>query len=123
MPYTLAVHGDRVSFEATGTFSREEALQAIQDMVGHPDFRPGLDVLVDMTAVDDVPMWGADIRDKVDLDRSFLPKLGTARWAFVAPSDVVYGLARMYQALMGDTAIEGGTFRDLGAAEDWLAGR
>ena len=122
MPYTLHVDVEdrRVVFRASGTYSNDEAFGSIQDMIGHPDFQAGFDVLVDMTAVEDVPLWGDDIREKVSFDQGLLPKLGQARWAFVVPNDAVYGLARMYQTLMADTAIQVEAFRDLRMAEDWL---
>ncbi|MDH3642106.1 MAG: hypothetical protein OES38_08415 [Gammaproteobacteria bacterium] len=125
MPYTITVDplGHRVSFIATGTYSQAEAFQSIQDMVGHPDFRAGYDVLVDMTGVEDVPLWGEDIREKVDFDKGLLAVLGTGTWAFVAPTDLVYGLARMYQALMDDTPVHLEIFRDLRTAQAWLDDR
>ena len=125
MPYTLEVDigRQRVLFEATGSFPQVEALSAIHAMVGHPEFRPGFDALVDLTAVEDIPLSGADIRQKVRVDTDLMPKLGSARWAFVATRDVVYGLARMYQVLMEGTSIEVQTFRDLEMAEAWLDDR
>ena len=122
MPYTIEVDRQcrRVLFKANGNYSQEESFQSIQDVLGHPDYQAGHDVLVDMTDVEDVPLWSADIFQKVEFDKALIAKLGTAKWAFVAPRDLVYGLARMYQTLMDDTPIEVEVFRELEPAQAWL---
>ena len=110
----------RVWFKGIGTYTSTDAFQSIQDMLNHPDFQPHFDVLVDMSEVEDVALWAEDVREKVDFDRNLISTLGPAKWAFVAPSDLVFGLARVYQALMDDLPIQVNTFRDLGAATAWL---
>ena len=122
MPYSLKIDSARrrVAFKATGVFSKDEVLGAIKDMLAHPEFRPGTDALIDLSEVEDVPLSGADVRDKVELDKALLTEIGNARWAFVATRDVVYGLTRMFQLLMNDTPIAVETFRDTRAAEAWL---
>lgn len=125
MPYTLEfdVYRRRVLFKATGTYGQAEAFQSIQDMLDHPDFQAGFDVLVDMTEVDEVQLLGSDIRGKADFDGSLIAGFGAARWAFVTPTDFLFGLARMYQALMQDTPIQVEPFRDRASAEAWLTGQ
>lgn len=122
MPYTIEMdlNQRRVWFKALGVYSQADAFQSIQDMLNHPHFEAGFDVLVDMSEVQDVSLWGADVRDKVEFDRTLIDSIGAAKWAFVAPTDLVFGLARMYQALMDDSPIQVNTFRDLHAAQAWL---
>ena len=122
MPYTIEMdlRRQRVWFKGLGVYTPADAFQSIQDMLDHPQFEAGFDVLIDMSQVEDVSLWGTDIREKVEFDRKLIDRLGAARWAFVAPNDLVFGLARMYQALMDDTPIEANTFRDLSTAQSWL---
>ena len=125
MPYTIKIDRERqrALFKASGTVTQTDAFQSIQDLISHPDFRPGCDVLVDMTEVEEVLLMGADIRAKVGFDSALLDAVGAANWAFVAPTDAVFGLARMYQTMMETTPINVGTFRDLAAGQAWLDGR
>ena len=125
MPYNIEVdrRRHRVRFNATGIYTQAEAFQSIQDMVDHPDFRRDDDVLVNMTDVEEVPLLSADILKKVEFDKALIANLGTAKWAFVTPTDLLFGFARMYQALMDDAPIHVEAFRDLGAAEAWLDDR
>ncbi|MGI9325861.1 MAG: hypothetical protein ACR2PZ_11625 [Pseudomonadales bacterium] len=125
MPYSIEVDRSlhRVWFRATGIYAQAEAFQSIQDMVDHPDFLSGDDVLVDMTEVEEVPLLSADILKKVEFDKGLIAKLGTANWAFVTPTDLLYGFARMYQSLMDDAPIQVEAFRDLEAAVAWLDSR
>lgn len=122
MPYSIEVDRrlHRVWFKATGIYTQAEAFQSIQDMVDHPDFQTGDDVLVDMTDVEEVPLLSADILKKVEFDKGLIAKLGTANWAFVTPTDLLFGFARMYQTLMDDAPIHVEAFRDLGKAQAWL---
>ena len=107
-------------FEATGVLSQEEVLQAARDLVDHPDFGDGYSVLVDLTSVEEVPISGADIRARVDLDRSLFDRIDKTRFAIVAQREYVFGLARMYQAMMEDSSFDIRTFREIDQARSWL---
>ena len=81
---------------------------------------PNVGSSVDLSAVGDTTLRGSDIQAKAALDKTLLPRLGSARWAIVATEDSVFGLARMFQNLMDGGPIRVGTFRDLEGAEAWL---
>jgi hypothetical protein len=81
-----------------------------------PKFVPTYRQLVDMTGVTEI-LVGTGMINSTSLDQFFTP--GTRR-AFVASSDGVFGLARMF-ALRAEgigQVIE--VFRDVGKAEEWL---
>ncbi len=122
MAYDLDFDTDRqlALFTVKGSFPQDEMFQMIRDLIDHPKFREGYDALVDLTAVEDIALVGADIRSKVAIDKALLPKVGSARWAIVATQDAVFGLARMFQIMMDETSVEVGTFRNRGDAEAWL---
>jgi hypothetical protein len=63
---------------------------------------------------------GADVRALADLAHSVEKMWDGSRWAFVAPSPVLYGLSRMYQMLRGDAGCEIEVFRELNAAVAWI---
>ena len=123
MTYRLEIDSRRrmAIFTVAGSFAQSEMFRMVRDMVGHPEFLPGFDPLVDLSAVEDTPLLGSDIREKAALDQTLLSQIGSVRWAVVAKNDAVFGLARMFQALMGETRVEVGTFRDRGEAEVWLS--
>jgi hypothetical protein len=82
-------------------------------MVELPGFTPETPVLVDWTGVN-----LREVTPELVRDRATHPWPVTGRIAFYAPSDVLFGLARMY-ALQSRQQIE--AFRTRDAALGWLA--
>jgi len=125
MPYSLRVDpGERfVEAKATGILSQAEVLGGIRDIVNHPEFGVDYSVLVDLTELRDLPIFGADVRERTELDKSLEHRFGKAKFAIVATRDLFFGLARMYELLMDDSSIEVQTFRELEQAQAWLEER
>jgi len=82
-------------------------------MMSLPGFTPDTPVLVDWTGINQREMTPQLVRD-----RATTPWPVTARIAFYAPTDVLFGLARMYVL---QSAQEMEAFRTLGEALAWLA--
>jgi len=80
-------------------------------MVSLAGFDPGTPVVVDWTRVDQSALTAELVRE-----RARTPWPVSSRIAFYAPSDVLYGLARMY-ALQAQQPIE--AFRDCREALEW----
>ena len=81
-----------------------------------PLFDPSYKQLTDMTELGEVLVGTGMIKDTAR-DHFFLP--GVAR-ALVAPSDVVYGMARMFAIHSESMGQKIEVFRELEAAEMWL---
>ncbi|MFL5483656.1 MAG: hypothetical protein ACJ8AK_15850 [Gemmatimonadaceae bacterium] len=81
-----------------------------------PDFDPGYRQLIDLTAITEIRITTPKVTAAAR-DQYFTP--GTRR-AFVAPTDVTFGMARMFaiHAEANGQTIE--VFRDRQEAEDWL---
>ena len=77
-----------------------------------PEFSTGTPILVDWSAIDQRGVTSELVRD-----RASHPWPVTTRIAFYAPTDVLFGLARMY-ALQSQQQIE--TFRTREDAVAWL---
>jgi hypothetical protein len=92
----------------------------VRDFIDHPDFGDGYSVLADLTSVEEVPISGADVRANVDLEPRLADRIGKARFAIVAQREYIFGLARMYQAMMEDSSIDIRTFREIDQARSWL---
>lgn len=93
------------------------------DLRGHqarlrsdPAFDPSYDQLWDFSQVTRIEVTSEALRELAG-SRSF--KAG-ARRAMVTPSDVGFGLARMFQILHDEAPEELRVFRDLGEARSWL---
>ncbi|HEX8829684.1 MAG TPA: hypothetical protein VF705_00870 [Longimicrobium sp.] len=81
-------------------------------MVALPQFNPRVPVVVDWRRIDHSQLTAELVRD-----RAWNPWPVTSRIAFYAPSNVLFGLARMY-SLHSSQQIE--AFRDCGQALAWV---
>ena len=118
----IAFHFDHDLGARVATVSQrvhdDELLDSYQSLLSSPDYDPDLNDLVDMRGVERFEVSGDAIRQLV---RSFARFSGADnRLAIVAGSDVVYGMARMYEQLRSDTTEEIRVFRDVDEARAWL---
>jgi len=102
---------------AHGTLSDDEAYSHQDKLRNDPDFDPSFSQLADFTKV-----------AKVDLSTDGIHHLarrnpfgGGSKRAFVAPMDLMYGLARMFQILTDDHPDELTVFRDMQEARKYLS--
>ena len=81
-----------------------------------PDFNPGYRQLVDCTGLTEI-LVGTPTINAVSQDQYFTP--GTRR-AFIATSDVAFGLARMFALRAEGSGQTIEVFRERRVAEEWL---
>lgn len=102
---------------ATGTFTAKDAWDQVNQLLADPDFDPAFGQLLDFSAVGPVILTPAEIKHLAGV-ALFLP---ASRRAFVSPTPLLYGLARMYAAqreVQGDTGL--GVFHTMEEARAWL---
>jgi hypothetical protein len=91
-------------------------LTHLQDLESDSDFDSGFSQCVDLSAVQRLEVTPEGVRSLVE-GNPFGP--GSKR-AYVAPSDVAFGMTRMHQTLLGEDPVEIGVFRTSGEALGWL---
>ncbi len=122
MPHSFRIDPEHgvVLFRAEGSFSSEELLGCLQEVVAHPQFRRTFNHLVDLRDVSDFAATPADLRERVEMNHALEPQLDASRIALVATRDAVFGMCRMYEQLMTDAAPTARTFREMREATEWL---
>jgi hypothetical protein len=100
----------------SGTVTETEVHEHNRTLRTDPDFDPRYRQLVDCTGVTEI-LVGTPTISAISQDQFFAP--GTRR-AFIATSDVAFGLARMFalRAEASGQMIE--VFRERRVAEEWL---
>src|SRR5208283_4961352 len=104
----------------SGVFTMAEALAQRENLRKHPDFDPSFSQLVDFTQVARIELKQEDMQSLAQASIFS----SDSRRAFVTSSDVVFGMARMFEALrdsIGDNGIR--VFRNLDEALDWVLGK
>jgi hypothetical protein len=101
MPIEIRVDSaERVRYSCvTGIVTDAEVLDAYERVVEDPDFDPTLDVIADMTGAIRIDVTANRVRELAER-RARNARLNAARprVAIVAPSDVMFGIARMYES-------------------------
>lgn len=127
MPITYEIHHDRrlVHARVTGTLTKDDAFDYQRDVWSRAEIR-GYNQLVDATEMGhvDIPFPSADsMRELAALAAGMDDPAAKTRFAIVAVSAFVYGLARMYatyRALDPRSTRVVNVFRSVDEALAWL---
>lgn len=104
----------------TGVLTEAEILEEYGRVLGSPEFDPTHRELVDLSGVERLDISVTGVGKAVAMARPF-DRAGIAnRQAIVAPTDVSYGISRMYQLMRHELPGESEIFRDLDTACRWL---
>lgn len=101
-----------------GTTTAEEILGMSAALRGDPGFSESYDTVVDNSRLEGA-MPGQEMRELEEPRTHFLDS--PTRVAIVAPTDLTYGMSRMYQLVTEfRSPSEVGVFRDMASALAWL---
>ena len=114
--YTIDLARSLVLSRGWDLVTDRELLAHVRTLTSDPRFARDFRQLVDLRDVTDVQITVSTIRDMVRLN----PFGAGARRAVVITSDVVFGMARMYQILSDDSPDELLIFRKIDDALRWL---
>ena len=105
----------------TGTLTDEELFGAYGALLEMPDYDYGADDLVDFRTVTRMDVTSEGLRRLMALFAEADELGNRTRLAIIAPRDVTYGVARMYQLMRGDDVPEEiAVFRDYDEGVRWL---
>lgn len=99
-----------------GSLTAAEIESVLRRIRRDDQFRSDLPALIDLSGVANLDVSAAEVRDVARND----PFGPGSRRAIVAPTDAVYGVARMYQMLRDDVGEEIEIFRTTPEARHWL---
>jgi hypothetical protein len=113
--------GKGVLWKACGTLTGEDLLSANEEMFSRDLAAQPYDYgLFDSTAVTDVKISADKMRENAIQDVFEARKMPKFVFAVYATTDVAFGLARMWEALVGESGWVTRTFRDRSDALQWL---
>jgi len=122
MPSSYKIDKSRrlVSSEASGLVTMADLMAHQDKLASDPDFAADYSQLYDLTRVSTVNLTTNELR-RLAQRSVFLP---TTRRAMLVSTDLVFGLARMfeiYREILGETGIR--VFRDHDEALAWVLGK
>jgi hypothetical protein len=110
------------TLEARGRVDVADMADAAMAMLGDPAFVPGTAQLVDLSGVEASDGSWRALASLAERGKDTEPaaRLEGGRLAIVAPSDLAFGLARMYTVAAEPLPLEARAFRDRHDALAWL---
>ena len=106
--------------DASGDLGDDELLDYMQRLDADESIRPTARSLVDFSSLDSCEVGSETVRAAARIAEEWYTPAKSYRVAVVAPSDVAYGLARMYATLADGNASAVRTFRTREDALRWL---
>lgn len=122
MPAFYKIDKERrlVLSSAYGVFRRTDSVAHREKLLKDPDFDPSYSQIADFTQVTKFELSAEDIHELAQ--ESVFSR--QSRRALIVPSDVAYGLGRMFGTLRESQGeMEIGVFRSLAEALDWVLSR
>ena len=105
---------------ASGRVSGDDLVTYYHRLRAHPDFRSTLNEIFDLSEVTDAAVDAGDVRRLSEVTEEFTRRGVTVRIAIVAPRDLEFGLARMYEMLQSQSLNDVRVFRTRADAESWI---
>lgn len=104
-----------------GDISLDDIRSTLEKTYADPDFRPEAAAIWDLTAATgDVPT--EDIRHLADFVGKLVGGTATGKVALLVPEDFEFGMARMYESILGGQSSKPiMAFRDRSEADRWLS--
>lgn len=102
----------------SGAFNDDVILPPYVALYQNPLWQPGFDEIVDMRGVDVRKVTSAGLRNFINALGQYYTH--SFRTAIVAPADLPYGLARVYQVFSAESPEEVMVFRSITKAVNWL---
>jgi len=101
MPLHAAVDAEArlVRIDASGLVTLEDLLGGIEPMLGDPSFEAGMGQLIDLRSAHDTSLTHGEMRRLIEVLNAE-PRIHGSPVAVVATRPVLFGVARMYEALV-----------------------
>lgn len=120
LTYHLDPQHDAVVIKGHGTLSLDEVLRLLDDLASSGPQIRGKNGIIDVALATDTKMTFDSIRRISDRVSQMDDLFRDTRWAVVAPGDVMYGVARIYETLRSGGPFEVRAFRAADEAEAWV---
>jgi len=120
--YLILGHRNLITVRASGPFSPASFEAMITAIQSDPEWRPHMDRLVDLSAVDFSQTTAQDILQTVEVHKRYDARIGRGRIAVVFGGEEDLGLGRTYEFSLGrsvQSTVK--AFQTADEARDWMA--
>ena len=118
---THTISGGVVYLKYSGMVTAEILIAMREQFISDPAFAPGMSFLVDFREASLLELDEGALRRVSAHGRAIGSEWGAHRSAVVAPSDLEFGVSRIFAVIGERPGLELQVFRDLASASQWLA--
>ena len=102
-----------------GEVTADDLRKQLMEEIGHPDFHPGLDKILDYRRLQ-LCLSLAEVEELALIFRRFGQVIGDSRWAVVSDLDQVHDLMWKFIGFFNSARVQVKVFRDFEQARAWL---
>ncbi|MBT8341172.1 MAG: hypothetical protein KJP07_14240 [Desulfatitalea sp.] len=114
--------GIGVEFIGSGTVKGADVVEARKEVYSNQNFSKQRYQIVDRSKVTDFQVNSAEVMTIAEQDMAAAKINPNILVALISPTDLQYGISRMYEAFIGDSTFVTKVFKDRKSAEEWIAG-
>ncbi len=120
--YNIVCGRNLLIVRATGKFSVASFEKMIIDIISDKCWAPGMDCLVDHSALDLSDTFYSDIKEAAEIHKRYDSRIGRGRIAVVLGGEEDFDKSRLYVTLLGsEVQATVNPFRTTDEARQWLA--
>ena len=112
--------GRGVVFVCSGVVTASDFDEANKEIYSEERLRSLRYQLIDFSDTERIEIYADDTRRHAEMDRLAAERNPDIAVAVVGPSDVAFGISRMWQAFTGEAKLQSRVFRSVPDAERWL---
>ena len=113
-------NGKGVLFVCTGVVTASEIAEANKEIYSDERLQTLRYQLIDYSGVERIDLSSDEIRTLAAMDSSASERNPEFLIAVVSPSDLSYGITRVWQAIIDEAELENSVFRTIAEAELWI---
>jgi len=118
--YQIDEDNGLIQIIAEGKLTDSEMLNLSRKLFCDKNFNIEFNQLIDLRKVTSFSVAKEGIEQLIAHERQCIGSKSCGKMAIVAPADISFGTARMYQSLSSDEAFTIQVFRNMGKANEWL---
>jgi hypothetical protein len=120
LKFEIDPQANLITVTGTGRLTYHDFKAGFEERLGHPQYKPGMDILYDLQAAS-IDITLQEIKQGTAFFKNRQQERGAGfRFAIVVSTVGTYGISHLYQAYAEELPEEIRVFRDMAEAKQWL---
>ena len=112
--------GVGIKIIASGIVTGEEIIEAHKEIYSKTNLKKQRYQIIDRSNCKDYQVSSTEVQRIADIDKAAAKINPNIFMALISPTDVQFGMSRMWEAFIGETPFVTKVFRDRKSADEWI---